>query len=135
MWSSGGNRDSVWPVANGPWRTPGGVSRGLAGSIASGWGSSPAPGGLARDQVAPGHLRGGLEADQAEDGRRHVGQPAIRESQRSLPRPEDDQRHRVIGVRGVRAIVDLVPHLLGVAVIGGDEEDPSRLLDLSLIHI
>ena len=81
--------------------------------------------GAGSSRSRSGHLRRLLDAQQGEDGRREVAEPAALWGHAGV-RTVDPERHRVGGVRGVRAAVGL-DHVLAVAVVGGDaEQAPPR---------
>src|SRR5438270_11722496 len=64
------------------------------------------------------HLRRLVDAEDVENCRRDILESA-RPTQRALLRIDENERHRIRRVRGVRLIRLLVEHQLGVAVIGG----------------
>ena len=63
-----------------------------------------------------------------EDGRSHVAQRAAIAKWLGAVAVHDEERHRVGGVRRVRAARRGIDHHLAVAVIRGDEQARPRLL-------
>ena len=78
------------------------------------------------EQVLAGHLAAARDAEQAEHRRREIAELAA--VAQLCARERDDERHGVRRVRSVRRAVGL-EHLLGVAVVGGDERDAPGPLD------
>src|SRR6266567_2536586 len=70
----------------------------------------------------PGHRRWLGQTEDIEEGRRDVGEPAILDPGDRAGRVDDDERHRVQRVRGMRLAGFRVAHHFGVAVVGGDDE-------------
>ena len=73
------------------------------------------------DERAPGHFRRLGEAEEREDGRRDVGEDAAFAAALGGVGGDVDEVDEVGGVRGIWRTVG-VPHLLAVAVVGGEEQ-------------
>src|ERR1044071_7712161 len=72
-------------------------------------------------QVFARHLRGLRQAEQTEHRRRNVAQRAARE-QRATITVNQNNRHRIGRVRGEYLPRHGIDHLLGVTVVGGDDD-------------
>ena len=68
----------------------------------------------------PSHFRRLRQAHHGQQAGREIAQRAII-AQLGLA-PDIQERHRIQRVRGVRLVRDAINHLLGVAVIGGDDD-------------
>ena len=72
-------------------------------------------------QIVPGHFLGLRDTQHAQHGWRNVTQRAIWLQRKLLAICGDDNEgHRIGGVRGVRAAGFRIDHHFGVSVIGGD---------------
>ncbi len=81
-----------------------------------------------RAAAIAGHLRRLGQVHQFQQRRRDVGEPAFRH-QRAVARAEQEQRHRIGGVRGMRPAGLGIAHHLAIAVVGGDDQRAAGALD------